>query len=106
MSQTQTFKIGYENGSCGYNNLSYLNITVNNCEVQLAITLEDGTRFNNIITKDTIIETKSDEQEYPFTILTINNEKIHRQKYYYKNISIVIYGDCNVEKKITVHCDR
>ncbi len=106
MAQTQTFKIGYENGTYGYNNLSFLNIKVNNGDVQVAITLEDGTSFNKVINKNTIIETKSDEEEYPFMFLNINNEHIHRQKYYYKNISIVLYGDCDAKKEITLHCDR
>ncbi len=106
MTQEQTFTIGYENGSCGYNNLSFLNISLNNTEVKLIITLEDGTTFNNVINKNTVIETISDDNEYPFMILTINNQRIHRQKYYYKNISIVVRGDCTVEKKITFHCDR
>ena len=101
----QKFTIGYESGSGGYNEISYLDIKANN-EIQIVLTLEDGTSFNKLVSNNTVIETKSDDKEYPFMILKINNEQIHRQKYYYKNISIVITGDCKVEKKLIMDYDR
>ena len=106
MSFSQNFTIGYESGSGGYNEISYLDIKVNNSDVKLVITLEDGTNFIKTISKNTVIEATSDDKEYPFMILKINNEQIHRQKYYYKNISIVITGDCKIEKKMITDYDR
>ena len=101
----QKFTIGYESGSGGYNEISYLDIKANN-EIEIVLTLEDGTSFSKSVSKNTVIETNADDKEYPFMILKINNEQIHRQKYYYKNISIVITGDCSVEKKMTMDYDR
>ena len=108
MSQMQKFTIGYESGSGGYNTMSYLDIKPNNPhnEIEIVLMLDDGTSFNKSVSKNTVIETNADDKEYPFMILKINNEQIHRQKYYYKNISIVITGDCSVEKKMVMDYDR
>ncbi len=110
MAQTQQFSIGYENGAGGYNTLSYLNITnVDKNGVKVIITVEKNDKngtFEEVIYKNTVIKTKSDDIEYPFMILTLNNEQLHRKKYYYENISIIIIGNCTVEKQTEMHVDR
>jgi len=100
--------IGCDEGSCGYNQLSFLTVKPNKTSVKITIIAnidDDIKTFEEVINTNTVIEQKSDAV-YPYLSLFVNNKKLCTKKYYFTNVKVILDGDYTATLSTTIDVDR